>query len=81
MELNRLLNFRINDKLIERARIRAAEKSGEIKKILTLSGYIRELILEDLQLNDKPKNQSNDLQQKENWIINKGEPLWHNIFN
>lgn len=66
MELNRLLNFRINDKLIERARIRAAEKSGEIKKILTLSGYIRELILEDLQLNDKPKNQSNDLQQKEN---------------
>ena len=52
MELNKLLNFRINEKLIERARIRAAEKSGEIKKILTLSGYIRELIREDLEKSD-----------------------------
>ena len=52
MELNKLLNFRINDKLIEKARIRAAEKSGEIKKILTLSGYIRELIREDLEKSD-----------------------------
>jgi len=47
MEHNKLFNLRINDQLLEVARIRAAEKAGEIKKILTLSGYIRELILED----------------------------------
>lgn len=48
MEHNKLFNLRINDQLLEIARIRAAEKAGEIKKILTLSGYIRELILEDI---------------------------------
>ena len=48
MEHNTLFNLRINNQLLEVARIRAAEKAGEIKKILTLSGYIRELILEDI---------------------------------
>lgn len=53
MEHNTLFNLRINNQLLEVARIRAAEKAGEIKKILTLSGYIRELILEDI---DKAKS-------------------------
>jgi hypothetical protein len=53
MEHNKLFNLRISNELLEVARIRAAEKAGEIKKILTLSGYIRELILEDIS--DKKK--------------------------